>query len=175
MKKLFSLLALTLVLFTSCEGDPGPPGPQGPPGLDGDFIIGSVFEYEVTFNDLNAAAPSETFEFPSGLEVYDTDVVLAYLLVAQTNDGADVWEPLPRTWFFLDGILLYTFDYTYFDISFYLDGNVDFANLPAEFTDNLIMRVAVLPADLVGEIDTNNMNEVMSVSKFENQPGIVIE
>lgn len=178
MKKLFSLLAITALLLTACEGDPGPPGPQGPPGqdgLDGGGLLGTVFEYNVTFTDLNAEVPFETYDFPAELEVFDTDVVLAYLLV-DVVDGFDVWEPLPRTLYFNDGgILSYGFNHTYVDIQFFLDGNIDFPFLDPDYTDNLIMRVAVLPADLLGEIDTNNMSEVMSVAKFEEQPDIVIE
>lgn len=173
MKKLFSLLALFSLVLVSCEGDPGPPGPQGPSGLDG--LIGSVFEYQVTFDNLNDDIPVATYDFPSNLEIFDTDVVLAYVLI-DVIEGVDVWEPLPRTLYFNDGgILSYGFNYTAFDIQFFMDGNVDYNSLAIEYTDDLIMRVAVVPADLIAEIDVNDMSQVMSVANIINNQDIVIE
>ncbi|MBL7473625.1 hypothetical protein [Robertkochia sediminum] len=173
MKKLFSLLALFSLVLISCEGDPGPPGPPGQDGLDG--LIGTVFEYEVTFRELNTDVPVELFDFPGGVEVFDSDVVLAYVLI-DVIEGVDVWEPLPRTLYFNDGgILSYGFNYTAFDIQFFLDGNVNYPTLDVSYTDNLIMRVAVVPAELLGEIDINDFSKVMSVAKMINNQDIVIE
>lgn len=174
MKKLLSFLSVIALLFISCEGDPGPPGPPGPPGFDGgDGPIGLVFEYDVTFTDLNAEVPFETFEFPGGIDLFDSDVVLAYLLV-DVVDGDDVWEPLPRTLYFNDGgILSYGYNHTFFDIQFFLDGNVDFPSLDLQYTDNLIMRVAILPAEVIGEIDVNDFNQVMSISDFQIQEPVI--
>lgn len=171
MKKLLALLVFTALLFTGCEGDPGPPGPPGQDGLDG--LIGTVFEYEITFNDLND--PSVLVDFPAGVEVFDTDVVLAYVLDG-VEDGFDVWEPLPQTIFFPDGsILLTAYNHTFVDIEFFLDGTTDLFSLDPVFTDNLIFRVAVIPADLLGEIDATDMEQVMNVAnKIDRQP-IIIE
>lgn len=167
MKKLLAFLSIASLLFVSCEGDPGPPGPPGPPGdPGGDGAIGRVFEYNVTFTDLNAEIPSEIYDFPSGIDLYDTDVVVAYQLI-DVIDGTDVWEPLPRTLYFNDGILMYGFNHTVSDIEFFLDGTVSFPTLDSFYTDAIIMRVAILPADLVGQIDVNDFNQVMSVSNFE--------
>ena len=105
---LFIGIAGSLVLgfgLTSCEGPIGPPGPPGPPGFDGaDGLIGSIFEAQV---DFDKADNYEAFvDFPSNIEVFDTDVVIAYILTAVDN-GTDIWEPLPQTLFFDADILLY--------------------------------------------------------------------
>lgn len=159
--KRFALLLLLLPAFliTSCEGDPGPPGPQGPQGLDGISLLGSVFEVNANFNAGNNYR--NFYSYPSNLVVFDSDVVLVYLLEETTADGLDVWSLLPQTFFTNEGTLIYNFDYTGVDFSVYLyaDYNLDFAG--PEFTDNQIFRVAVLPADLAENIDIFDMEAVM--------------
>ena len=93
MKKIIILL-LSFVLL-SCEG------PEGPPGLDG--LIGNVFDVVVDFTPGNGH--SVLISYPNNLEVFETDVVMVYLLQDQVSDPSgpiDVWTPLPQT-FFLNG------------------------------------------------------------------------
>ena len=150
--------------LTSCEGPVGPPGPPRPPGADGaDGLIGTIFEAQVDFekaNDYQAIV-----EFPD-IELFDTDVVVAYILTAVDN-GTDIWEPLPQTLFLGDDILLYGYDHTFFDIRFFLDGTVDLGTLDPVFTDGVIFRVAIIPADFAKEIDVNKFEDVMSAMKIE--------
>lgn len=159
MKKLFTLLFVSSLLFVSCEGEQGPPGPPGPAGEDGDGLLGQVFEAEVDFIAANQF--EELVLFPDNIVVYDTDVVLAYFLDGVV-DGLDVWEPLPRTLYFEDGELLYGFNHTVGDILFFLDGTVNFNNLPDQFTQNVIFRVAILPAEMAESVDLNSLESVMS-------------
>jgi len=166
---LFIGIAGSLVLgfgLTSCEGPIGPPGPPGPPGFDGaDGLIGSIFEAQVDFDKANNY---EAFvDFPSNIEVFDTDVVIAYILTAVDN-GTDIWEPLPQTLFFDADILLYGYDHTAFDIRFFLDGTIDLGTLDPVFTDGVIFRVAIIPADFAATIDVNKFEDVMSALKVEN-------
>ena len=159
MKKISMLVVLFAVLLTACEGEMGPPGPPGLDGLDGaDGLIGSIFEVQADFNP-------DGFEFvveiPSTIEVVDTDVVIAYILSGVENN-VDIWEPLPQTLFFGNDILLYGYDYTYFDVRFFLDGTIDLYSLSPLYTDNVIFRVAVIPADFAGSINTLNLEEVMA-------------
>ena len=170
MSKKLSLLVLLFVgLLTSCVGDIGPQGPPGFDGLDGldgaDGLIGSIFEAEGSFSEANGY---EFFvDIPTSIEVFDTDVVIAYTL-SDVDDGVDVWEQLPQT-LFIDGeILLYAFDFTVADVRFFLDGTIDLSTLDALFTDNVLFRVAVIPADFAAEIDTSNFNEVMKAMKIDN-------
>ena len=159
MKKLSTLVVLLAVLLTSCQGDMGPPGPPGYDGLDGaDGLIGSIFEVEADFNP-------DGYEFfvdiPSSIEVFDTDIVMVYILSGVDNN-VDIWEPLPQTLFFGNDILLYGYDYTYFDVRFFLDGTIDLNSLDPLYTDNVLFRVAVIPADFAGSINTLNFDEVMA-------------
>lgn len=154
--KITKLLFLFVVpLFLSCEG---PAGPPGPPGTGGEPILGQVFEVNANFRPNNNY--EYLVEFPSNIEIYDSDVVVAYVLT-EVNNGVDVWEPLPQSLFFGDDILYYGFDYTLFDINFFLDGTVNLSLLDPVFTENIIFRVAILPADFAEKIDVNNFDEVL--------------
>lgn len=156
MKKFLILLPILSLLFISCEGPMGPPGQDG---LNGVNILGQIFEAQVNFN---AGDNYEVFvDIPNQIEVFDTDIIMAYILVGEF-EGRDIWEPLPQTLFFEDETLLYGFNYTTLDVSFFLDGTVDFDNLPSEFTQNIIFRVAVLPADAVQGMDLSNMENVLN-------------
>jgi len=164
MKKLSILfVSFVLVLFNSCTGDIGP---EGPPGFDGaDGLIGSIFEVEATFTE---AEGFEIFtDIPASIDVFDTDVVIAYILNGVDN-GVDIWEPLPQTLFFDNGILLYGYDYTLNDVHFFLDGTIDLTTLDDLFTDNIVFRVAVIPADFAASINTSNINEVMKAMKVDS-------
>ena len=168
MKKISLLVLLFTGLLTSCLGDIGTQGPPGFDGFDGadgaDGLIGSIFEVEATFTP-------DGYEYfadiPTSIEVFDTDVVMAYVLT-EVSDGLDVWEPLPQTIFFGNDILLYGYDYTLADVRFFLDGTIDLNSLEALYTDNILFRVAVIPADFAASINTDNINEVMSAMNVKS-------
>ena len=155
MKKLL-LLPILALLFISCEGPMGPPGRDGQDGVN---ILGQIFETTVSFNSNDDY--SVFVDIPSQIEVYDTDIIVAYILVGDF-EGIDIWEPLPQTLFFEDGTLLYGFNYTLADVSFFLDGTVDLDYLDQGFTQNIVFRVAVLPADAVQGMDLSNMENVLN-------------
>ncbi|NQX78395.1 collagen-like protein [Gilvibacter sp.] len=153
---LLFMLALPLTIFTSCEGDPGPPGP---PGLDGTSLLGTVFEVNANFNASNEFR--NFFSYPSTLQVFDSDVVLVYLLEETTPEGLDVWSLCPQTFFTPNGSLVYNFDYTAVDVSIYLYADFDLNFAGPEFTQNQILRVAVVPADFGENINIFDMEAVM--------------
>jgi len=169
MKKFYILLFFATILI-SCEGTvgpPGPPGPQGVPGEDGyDGLIGQVIEVQA---DLNAGTDFEYFvEIPSDIEVFESDVIMVYRLMEILDDNTDVWEPLPQTIFRNNGILLYAFDYTLFDVRLFLDGTVDFGKLDPNDTDDLIFRIAIIPADFAKGVNLKKMDEVIKALHVED-------
>jgi len=155
MKKLTSILMIATALFLgACEG------PVGPPGMDGDSFIGTVFEVQGDFTPENNYLIYDTY--PSNVVVYDTDVVLVYILWEDAN-GMDVWRLMPQTVVLPEGVIQYNFDYTYADFQIFLEFTIPADQLlPAE-TDNQIFRVVVLPADFAAkkEVDINDFNSVI--------------
>lgn len=157
MKQLFiSLLAVGL-LSASCVG------PEGPPGDPGINILGKVIEVSI---DLN---PSNNYEqlvtLPLSIEVFESDVVLVYRHEG-VFDGADIWTPLPATYFDQGGgTFLYTFNHTYFDVKFFLDGNFNLDVLGNQWTDNQLFRIAVVPAEFGNS--NLSMEEIEDSINFE--------
>jgi hypothetical protein len=169
------LIILALALLISCRGEQGPPGPPGEDGFDGTSLLGSVFEIEGDFIPENEF--SLYFEFPNTLEVYESDVVLVYLLWEVTDDDLDVWRLLPQTIILDEGILQYNFDYTYVDVRIFLDGNIDFNTLlPAEALGQ-VFRIVVLPADFAKNtaIDINDYNAMMKTLGLNPDAAIKLE
>ncbi|QSS97487.1 hypothetical protein [Psychroflexus sp. ALD_RP9] len=169
MKKILSILLISLIVI-ACEGDIGPPGPPGPPGLNGVNILGNVYEIEVNFT------PSNDFsiisEFPNTIEVFESDVVMVYLLEEQVNDPTgpvDVWAQLPQTFYLNNGDeVVYNFNHTFFDTNIFLDGNAAFNLLPPEFTQNQVFRIAILPAEFAEAYDVSTFKKLNQALKQEN-------
>ncbi len=173
MKTLAQLLIfLATISLVSCEG---PMGPVGPPGADGDAIIGTVFEIEDDFTPANKYRL--VFYYPNSFKMYDTDIVLVYMLWEVTDDGKDVWRLMPQTvvlkeiyddWAETD-VLQYNFDYTFTDVQIFLEGTVDFNTLlPAE-TNDQVFRVVVLPADFAAKANINNFDALMKTPELSIQ------
>jgi hypothetical protein len=164
------LFVFAIAVFTSCEGPVGPPGPPGEGGQDGDSFLGSVFEIEGDFTSDNDY--SLFFEFPNSIEVFESDVVLVYILWEQTEDDngqpVDVWRLLPQTVMLDEGVLQYNYDHTFNDVQVFLEGTIDFNTLlPAEW-QNQVFRIAVLPADYAknNNIDVTDFSGVMKSMKI---------
>lgn len=172
MKKLNLFLgALITVFFISCEGPQGPPGfdgfdgVDGLDGADGINILGQVVDIEGTFTLDNDY--SIFYEFPQSIEVFETDVVLVYMLWDVTEDSngelVDIWRLMPQTRILDQGLLQYNFDYTFFDVNIFLESDFDLSTLQAGDTDNQVFRIAILPAEsTTGKLDTSNINSVMA-------------
>jgi hypothetical protein len=156
------LLVFALTVLTSCVGEPGPPGS---PGEDGDSFIGSVFEIESDFTSSNDY--SLFFEFPNTIEVFESDVVLVYILweIVEDNSGEllDVWRLLPQTVVLDEGVLQYNYDYTFADVQVFLEGTIDFNTLLSEETDDQVFRIVVFPADFIAQkgLDVSDYSMMM--------------
>ena len=164
MKKLLIAFVAFPLFFASCISDSGPPGPPGQDGEDGIDgidgedginILGQIFEVTVDFNSNNDYA--EFVDIPDAIDVFDSDIIMVYILT-DVVDGTDVWEPLPQTLFFGDQILLYGFNFTVVDVELFLDGTINLDDLNSDFTDGIVFRIAVLPADAVANIDLNTLS-----------------
>jgi hypothetical protein len=157
----FILLVAFTMLF-SCRGEQGPPGEDG---LDGTSLLGTVFEIEGDFLPENDFRMS--YEFPTSVEVFESDIVLVYILWEQVegNNGnmMDVWRLLPQTVMLPEGILQYNYDHTFADVQIFLEGTIDFNDLlPAEALDQ-VFRIVILPADfaLNNNLDVFDYNLMM--------------
>jgi hypothetical protein len=156
------ILVFALAVLTSCIGEEGPPGP---PGQDGESFLGSVFEIEGDFTSQNDYMLY--FEFPSDITVYESDVVLVYILWEQVEDNygewLDVWRLLPQTVVLDEGVLQYNYDHTFADVQVFLEGTIDFNTLLASEALDQIFRIVVLPADFVAQknLDVSDYNMMM--------------
>lgn len=181
MKKTTLLFScLFAIMFISCEGPQGPPGYDGLDGEDGLNILGQVVDIQGTFSAENDY--SLFYEFPQTIEVFETDVVLVYLLwdvTADSNgDPVDIWRLMPQTRILDQGLLQYNYDYTFFDVNIFLESDFDMGTLLPGDTDDQVFRIAILPADAArtGKLDTSNVHSVMStlgVSENEIQKVIL--
>jgi hypothetical protein len=169
MKTITKLLFLSvLVIFAACQGEPGPPGRDGidgRDGQDGESFLGAVFEIEGDFTSENDY--SLYFEFPQTTTVYESDIVLVYILWEQAEDDygdlLDVWRLLPQTVVLDDGVLQYNYDFTFLDVLVFLEGTLDLSTLlPAE-SDDQVFRIVVLPADyaISSTLDVTDYDQMM--------------
>jgi hypothetical protein len=172
MKKLNLFLGALVTLFLiSCDGPQGPPGLNGFDGFDGIDgadginILGKVIDIEGTFAPENEY--SIFYEFPQTIEVFETDVVLVYILWDTTVDGngdlVDIWRLMPQTRILDQGLLQYNYDFTFFDVNIFLESDFDLGTLQSGDTDNQVFRIAVLPAEsTTGKLDTSDIHSVMA-------------
>lgn len=160
MRKLKTFLIIaTAFIIGACEG------PVGPPGLDGDSFLGSVFEIQGDFTPGNNYTLYT--EYPSNLVVYESDVVLAYILW-ETTDGLDVWRLMPQTVVLGDeGVIQYNYDYTLVDLQVFLEFTIPENDLLPGETDNQIFRIAVLPADFVAKHDVSEFSSIIKSPNIE--------
>jgi hypothetical protein len=175
MKKATLLLsALLTLILASCsvggidgrDGFDGLDGRDGLDGQDGVNILAQVLEIEADFTAEDDY--SVLYEFPNTVEVFETDLVLVYILFDQTEDSngdpVDVWRLLPQTLIVDQGLLQYNFDHTFLDVRLFLEADFDFGLLMPGDTDNQIFRIAVLPGETTGKssIDHTDINAVMN-------------
>ncbi|WP_299222021.1 hypothetical protein [uncultured Aquimarina sp.] len=164
MKKIFTLLFLSSILFTACEGDQGPVGPQGP---GGGLFLAETFERTVDFNASNGFS-AEIILDPI---IENSDVVLVYRL-EEVFDGRDVWEPLPTTSIFLndanDTSVLYRFNFSFAEILLLMESNNPDL-VPADLTNNQTFRFVIVPSEFAETTNINllDFDEVQSALNLE--------
>ncbi len=167
--KRYSLLAASLLAlifaFQGCRGPEGLPGPEGPQGADGAELLPVIFQ--VSSNFTAAGNYRSSYTFTNDFEVYESDVVLVYLAYDVTTvSGKEtiIWRALPQVIPAGNGFFQYNYDYTQYDVEFFLDGNIDLSTLDNSWTQNQLFRVAILPAEALARkaaVDLNNYDEVV--------------
>jgi len=179
MKKsiLISVFSLAFLLG-SCEGPAGPPGFDGfdgIDGLDGVNILGQVYDLTGNFSSANNYTLFSVFaqDAPS-VEVFETDIVLVYILWDQIDAAGgpiDVWRLLPQTRLLDQGILQYNYDFTFEDVSIFLESDFSLATLLPGDINNQTFRIAILPADGagVGKVDLRDMQSVLDYLNVDGQ------
>lgn len=176
MKKTTLVLsAILTLLMVSCgvdgldgrDGLDGFDGRDGSNGQNGINILGQVIDIEGSF--IVEDDYSIFYDFTeNNIEVFETDVVLVYILFGQTEDdngdAVDIWRLLPQTLILDQGLLQYNYDYTFFDVNIFLEANFDLASLLPGDTDNQVFRIAILPATSTGKssIDQSDIKAVMA-------------
>jgi len=156
MKKL--VVVLSAVLFITCVAE------DVVDGQDGGLIVSNAFEIEVDFNAQNNYQIIE----PYGFEVFQYDVTLVYVLW-EIVDGQEVWRLLPQNTIFGGGATLsYNFDFTQSDVKLFLEGTAVFADLEPVWTQNVVFRVVVVPADNVSGLANPKMTD-FDLSNFQQR------
>ncbi|RKS02434.1 MULTISPECIES: hypothetical protein [unclassified Flavobacterium] len=165
MKKFTLILAfIGMITLQSCNTNDD---------IDNDTIA-EVFEYSnVDFLPNNYTV---LLEYPH--PIFTSDMVLVYRLSDITNQGDDIWKPLPETFYFDDGTLdfRYDFNFTQFDAEVYMDG-FDLAGLSSSVRLNQVLRVVVIPAFLgkTSSVDLNDYNAVVKAYNIDESKIIKVQ
>lgn len=156
---LFPLFFLFLISFIGCEGPMGPEGPPGPEELP------TSFEFEVDLLEEN------DFEFcqdiPARIEVFDSDVLLAYVLEGFIEeDGLEIWRQLPITEFNDRGTRLFDFDYTLVDVCIFLDANYSLDS--SDEFENVLIRAVHVPSVFLSPAQASAIKNAGSFRELES-------
>jgi len=180
MKQIYLLFALlTMVVFSSCEGPIGPAGRDGFDGFDGrdgsDGVntLSQVIEIQTSFDAINGY--EQLYTFPQSVQVFESDLILVYLLFEQTTDNQgnaiDVWRLMPQTRILDQGLLQYNYDHTFVDVRLFLESDFDLSLLSAGDLENQIFRIAVVPGEYAnaGKMNLASLQEVMHILNVEEK------
>lgn len=162
MRKIFLLLALAgTTAFTGCTVD------DEPDVINNNYYLEAEV-FELSNVDFDASADYKVL-YDLGTPILPADMILVYRLKG-VFEGADVWELIPRTYYFdNDQELDYDYNFTRNDIEFYLDftNDLDLNSIP-EFTQNQIFRVVIVPGfDNTGRIDFSNYDVIAKQFNIE--------
>jgi len=175
--KSLTIISLTLVIsLFSCQGpagEQGDPGPKGDPGADGlDGLEGFTFDYIVDFTSPDYAS---TLTFPETFQMLESDVALVYFVWGTTDNELEIWRQIPQTLFLEEGLLQYNFDFTIDDVVVFMEADFDMSVLGADYTDDWIVRVVVVPAQdasngRIAGVDLSDYNAVKEYFNLQDLP-----
>ncbi|GGG33197.1 hypothetical protein GCM10011344_37620 [Dokdonia pacifica] len=160
IRKILPLLLFSFILF-SCANDDD---------INTD-TIGQTFEISnVDFITTDGFQGVVNVVVPNNISVFESDVPLVFILdpAATAANGVDVFEPLPRSFFFNNGgFAQYRFNFIFddatgiFDLDLVLESD-DFDALGNDFTQNQIFRIVIVPSEFAETHNTDNLNTVLS-------------
>jgi len=165
MKKIYWLLLFVFAFnLQSCEGPEGPPGIDGLDGKDGvDGVDGGVFLSTVLQAQVSFTAENE-YQVGANLEINEGDNLLVYIAVAADEEENIIWMPLPQTFLLEEGVVIFNYLFSKKGFSIFLDSSVPPADLDAGITENQIIRVVIVPGEILQEearVDFSDYNAVM--------------
>jgi hypothetical protein len=177
MKKLIKFFITGIAMFlmlSGCgeRGPVGPEGPRGPQGPAGPEVIPTSFEFEA---DLLQSNGFEFFQdIPAGIEVFDSDVVLAYVLEDYlVEEDLEVWRQLPLTEFNGNGTSIINFDYTFVDVRIFMDANYNLG--AADEYSGLLIRAVHVPAGFLNNQKIMQLNDAKTFSELESMLGVQVK
>jgi len=160
IRKILPLLLVTFLLI-SCRNDDD---------INTD-TIGQTFEVSnIDFVSSDGFQGVVNVVVPNNITVFESDVPLVFILdpEATAANGVDVFEPLPRSFFFSNGgFAQYRFNFIFndatniFDLDLVLESD-DFDALGNDFTQNQIFRIVIVLSEFAETHDTDNLNTVLS-------------
>ncbi len=162
MKKIipFCLLALFGLISFNCTSD------------DDDQVYVDYDTYPVAYdlNNVSFELVNNSFQIARTFTdpMFETDMLLIYMKVGNTNNNAPIWQQIPYTMYLSDGNEVdYNFDFSRFDFVIYAGGTF---NLTPEFTQNKTFRVLIIPASYGKATDVNysDYNSVVNYYKIDD-------
>lgn len=170
MKKMIKFLFASIFIFLLLNGcgEQGPVGPEGPQGPPGPEILPTSFEFEVDL--LRSNNFEHIQEIPSQIEVFNSDVMLAYVFEDYIpEDDLEIWRKLPITEFNDRGTQLLDYDFSFVDVRIFLDANYRLST--ADELENLLIRAVHIPADFLNNSKAQKVKDAETFGEMESIMG----
>ena len=139
---------------------------------DDDQVYVDYDTYPVAYdlNNVNFELVNNSFQIARTFNnpMFETDMLLIYKKVGNTNNNAPIWQQIPITLYLQGGNEVdYNFDFSRFDFVIYAGGNF---SLTPEFTQNQTFRVLIIPASYgkTTEVNYNDYNSVVNYYKIDD-------
>lgn len=161
-RKILPILLLSFLIFACSNNDET---------VINTDTIGQTFEVSnIDFISPDGFQAFVNIIVPNSITVFDSDVPLVFVLdpVASAANGLDVFEPLPRSFFFTNGgFAQYRFNFIFdsatgiFDLDLVLESD-DFDALGNDFTQNQIFRIVIVPSEFAQVHGSDDLDTVLS-------------
>lgn len=164
MKKIFLFLAVaSIAFFTSCNNDDD---------INNSYVDNDTYAESFDVNVDFLAPDNYSVLIPLDPPIFNSDVVLVYRRTTD-NEGFAVWQQIPRT-IFLPGDAEIDYDFNFDSETvqiFMTQEGADLSALP-QYTLNQTFKIVLVPAFVAQNVDTNNIDAVMSAVHEYNNGGV---